>query len=340
MPASISLEGSLSNDVSSVGIKSLKNLFELLINDFQTYPTHYYSISPNELKSQMNEVKWKIASTPIFNAFVRPKTNEIGVNLFSILSIMSIPKITDFIQALITNNKTINLSQLDKIIKNIPVSISSEVGELFKTWQNVDNSSLRKNVWNINEFSKVSNFFFFENMMRFLIWHETSHWNFERFNIEYKDNIIGQTFSHLNNFLKEGNFIDENSIYIAYDYLSDEEVCYHWSNEISADTMSALGCIQMCKNSEERMNFYASLAIMFGLLTYYQDYLINFRNIDLSFRTHPPVAFRQEILLYNLSKEHQMNLKDFITYEYGTGVAVNMIMRQILDNYRQLKQKI
>lgn len=337
MPASISFEGSLSNDVSNVGIKSLKNLFELLINNFQTYPTHYYSISQNELKFQMDGIKWKIASNPIFNAFVRPKTNEIGVNLFSILSIMSIPKIANFIQKIIIHNKTINLSQLDKIIKNIPASVSPEVGELYKTWQKVENISLRTNAWNINFFSEVSNFFFFENMMRFLIWHETSHWNFERFNVEYKDNVIGQTFSHLNNFLKEGNFIDKNSIYIAYDYLSDEEVCYHWSNEISADTMSAIGCIQMCKNSEERRIFYASLAIMFGLLAYYQDYLISFKNVDLSFRTHPPVAFRQEILLFILSKEHQMNIKDFITYEYGTGVAVNMIMGQILDNFRQLK---
>lgn len=337
MSAKITLEGCLIDSRGeTVQISSLENIVRNLINDFPLYDESFYSMNRNQLKNEISCINWKINSEPVFNAFVRTATNEIGINLFTIFSIISIPKIAKHVNNTIQAD-TISVEELRKLIHNIPNSLSYELDSLFKIWSSSQEETHKLKVWQLSNFPIVEELFFFDKIFRFIIWHEVSHWNFFRFKESIGYRLFDQTRSHIYNFLQEGKFIDSESIKIACEYLRYQEIEIQWLNEITADSMAAMSCIMRANSQYQKRDWYASFAMLFGLLGYYQFFLTEIQGYNLSFESHPPVGFRQEVLYYILSKELGMSMQQFIEDEFGSGIIVSCLISQILESYCKLK---
>lgn len=338
MAAKITFEGRLFDIGGEINQpSSLEKLVRILINDFPLYDESFYSLSLNHLKDEISSISWKINADSAFNAFVRSSKNEIGVNLFTICSIMSIPKISKYINDAV-QSETISIEDLGYLIDNIPDSLLYELDSLFDIWQRIQEESNNSGIWKLSNFPLVEDLFFFDKIFRFVMWHEVSHWNFFRFKEPICSKLFDQTRFHLSNFLREGKFIDSKSVEIACQYLQYSEIENSWLNEITADSMAAISCIMKHASSQyDKRDWYASFAMLFGLLGYYQFFLTGIRGYEISFESHPPVGFRQEILYYILSQELGMSMKQFLEDEFGAGVLVSCVISRILENYCRLK---
>lgn len=332
MTTKITFEGKLIDfEGKAYDAEPLKNLLGLIINKFPLYPEKYYDSNLAQINNDIKDVHWKLCSEPYFNAFMRPTSNEIGINLFVILTILATPNISTYINE--SHSKaTISIDDAKKSIENIPGLLITELDQLFNIWAKAQGECVEHGVWNLADFPLIQYFYFFEPIGRFLVWHETAHWHLRRFNDSTKRVFFDRTQSHITNFIQD-EYSDNNLSKIVIRNLNNVEIRENWVEEITCDVMSTFCHITNFVEAYQRRDFYAALAIVFGMFQYQTYFFSRFYEEELSYHSHPPVAFRRDVLYYIIAKELDMTLHDFIQYEFGAGLLADGILSGILKEY-------
>lgn len=302
-----------------------------LINIYPKYDSSYYLPEYNPISDEILKIKWIIGSSSTLNAWTIPKINEIGINLFTMSSIISMPNLSHIINEFFMR-EIVTIDEIKIYIKNTIKESYNDINNLFNIWsRNIlpENNYIR---WNFSEFCQIKNEFFFEDIFRFIMWHELSHWNLFKFKDDKKNMILGQTKKHLGEFLN-CNMLDDKDLKIVKEYLSKKNIYNSWIEEITADTMSIISAIKLVEfNAKKKQRVYSSLAVAFGLMKYFETFSCYYYNSELTYTTHPPVKFREQILMYILSKENNLTITQFIEYQYGSALVMQVYLEQLLQN--------
>ena len=306
-------------------------LIRRIVNDFPLYPANFYAVDRGRIEEEARSVVWIVDAQPFFNAYAQPGANQIGINLFTILSILALPRLSKYLDDVL-HGDSLPIDQAIHFSSHPTAEVLAEVDGLFATWSRIHWQLQQHAGWVLAEFPRDPGLSYYVGMLRFILFHEIGHWNYERFTPAAQQLLHDRTVEHMRDYLPHFAEIngDAAATWIA-EYLGDDCRRAKWLKEVTADSMAAFACEMFCSTQQQQRDWYASLAISFGIMKYYEFYVS--RLGEISYEAHPPTVFREGVLYHILSREKNISPRQFLTDEFGAGVIAGELMSNVLSAY-------
>lgn len=306
-------------------------LIRRIVNDFPLYPANFYAVDRAVIEREARSVVWIVDAQPFFNAYARPSANQIGINLFTILSILALPRLSRYLDDVLRSD-SLSINQAIQFSSHPTADVLAEVDGLFATWSRIHWQLQEHGGWVLAEFPRDPGLSYYVGMLRFMLFHEIGHWNYERFTTTAQQLLHDRTVEHMRDYLPCFAEIngDAAATWIA-EHLGDDCRRAKWIKEITADSMAAFACEMFCLAQRQQRDWYASLAISFGIMKYYEFYASTLG--EISYEAHPPTVFREGLLYHILSREKNMSPRQFLTEEFGAGGIAGELMSNVLSAY-------
>ncbi len=175
------------------------------------------------------------------------------------------------------------------------------------------------------------------NVARLTSWHEVAHWHMERLMTgQGRTHFESQTAGDLKEWLSQHRSSDPDwdpgISPMCQNDLKDPETARSWIREICADqlgTSAALTVAGAYRDPYTRAALYTAIAMYFFSIELVELYdSITSGRPDYS--THPPARVRRSVTTYILRKKTRLPEKEFMSMEWGAGLAASSITREIV----------
>lgn len=271
------------------------------------------------------------------NAFARIEgAREIHLNLGLIVALCSLPSAMSLLSQLL-KEQSVAFSKLGELAQSD--NLIQEIDGLMKSWKASDDEG-----WTVTVFptSALTDYFLFQEMLRFAIAHEFGHWLHSIYKPDHQLGLLQTAEQDIMSWLGADTVTDRRVIENIKRLLQNPLVLEHWKLETCADAIGfqlCLGAYGGNHSPELRMGAYAGAALMFAVIGMLEMF---FESIGkpLTSGTHPSSYARSLIFTHILAKQFSISHQEFLHKEYGAGTAVTMIMSEILSQYEARRMRM
>lgn len=255
---------------------------------------------------------------------------EIHLNLGLVLSLSSLPLTTSLLADLFGGKQT-DLSIVIDTERSHALHL--EIARLMEGWR--ASSAVGWQIIPASSPSGLSDWWLFQEMLRFIIGHEFAHWLVSIYKAEYRGKFLDSAEQDIKSWLSQDKAADKHIRDNIQRLLRNSDILDRWKHEISADAMGFQLCLQAfggIQSPRLRMGAYAGAALTFAMNGMLEMFFAS-SGMPLTGETHPSSYARLPIFTHILAKQFSISPEEFLRKEFGAGVAVTTLFAEILKQF-------
>lgn len=255
---------------------------------------------------------------------------EIHLNLGLVLSLSSLPLMTSLLADLFSDKPT-DLSILIDPTKSHNLQL--EIGRVMEGWR--QSSALDWQIIPTSLTSGLSDWWLFQEMLRFIIGHEFAHWLISIYKTDYQRKFLDTAEQDIKDWLSEDRATDKHIRDNIQQLLRNSNILDRWKHEISADAMGFQLCLQAfggIRYPQLRMGAYAGAALAFAMNGMLEVFLAS-SGTPVTGETHPSSYARLLIFTHIMAKQFSISQEEFLRKEFGAGMAAVTLFAKVLAQY-------
>jgi hypothetical protein len=340
IPPHVTFEGNPGNPEGGELTSSQCNQLKWMIEPVSSATKKIVLPNPARYKGEPREVTPKtiINFSGMPNASARTfGTGELEIHLGLVTAFASLPQTYGLVAAVLAGGTAIRFDQLIQF--EPPPAVLLELDTLVRTWQMSEKAGWRLMVPALaglvpNAEIGAGG----RGMIYVVVGHELTHW----FEVLYKEaeweRMMAEVRGHVATWLDEEMMLPPAVLSTARQALRDPAVLSAWTREFHADagafeylhaTMTHGG---WHTTPEKLASAHSHMSFFFALNAMVEEYLER-RGHTSDHRTHPPWNIRRAVFCHIQAKRLKLSQQDFMTRQFGYGLATAILMDRILDAY-------